>query len=246
MWLRRLFYRLRQHAERVILVLSLLASLVVGVFQFSGPSGWFYVWLGIHVLTLLLVVAWIVAVPAVTSAWTTADQGEEAIRRAIKDATSSIDILDSFFDGLGHRQESLEQALLKPGSKVRLRVLLFRKSGRLAEARGVYSTVEVDENVQACIRRLAAFKRQVAEQRPEAADRIEWRVFDRLVPGPMVLVDGRRVFAGTFLQTKGSQHTPLLELRVSSVLLKVLDESFVRPFVDTFNQCWSTGMEPEL
>jgi len=147
-----------------------------------------------------------------------------------------VDILDTYLDGLGTLQPSLEKVLLDPRRDVRVRVLLACPGGHLASARGVYREDEVSKNARACIDRLEGFRRQLDSQRLGTGSRVEYGFFDVTVQGPLYLVDRTRVFAGSFLQLKGSQHTPMYELR-SSWMRRWLGD-LTKAYIETFDACW--------
>ena len=197
------------------------------------------VWFVFSTLVLISAITSAIAIPGIRRAVPSADLSSELIKQAIRGAKRSIDILDSYLDGLGPLQPSLESALLATDRSVAVRILLFDPKGHLASARGVYPPTTIAHSVGATCSRLKAFKRQVARQSPAAAARLNWGVFDRLVPGPMFIVDGRAVFAGTFMQVKGSQHTPQIELRTGRVF-GLFNRSLVEPYVTTFEDCWET------
>lgn len=133
----------------------------------------------------------------------------DRIRRACRRARECICIADTYLGGFDGFREDL-QAFLNHNRRGRVRILLADPEGHLVRARGTFSDQELVQMIGGTVAQIRAFQKHLGTE--GGAERIEVRYFDRLIPGPLFVVDRKSVFCGQYLQVDGSQHAPMMEL----------------------------------
>lgn len=134
------------------------------------------------------------------------------IKRRISRARHSVKIADTYLGDFDALQASVEAAL-KRKNLTTVKILLAKPGGHFSSSRRVFSESTIAQNVQALHTRIREFQRQLSDV-PGAPDRIQVRFFDAVIPGPIFIVDDRHVFVGSYLQDRGSQHSPMMQFRI--------------------------------
>ena len=168
------------------------------------------------------------------STYASASDATGRIQGHIQRANRSVKILDTYLGNFDSLQASISRAL-KRCADCEVRILVAKPKGRLADARGaLYPPSQIADNVTSLLSRILVFQKQI----PTLAARISVRHFDVLVPGPFFVVDDQHIFIGTFLQTDGSQNTPMLEFDLN---WWTINKDVGRLYVATFDKLWSEG-----
>ena len=171
------------------------------------------------------------------------DTLNEQAKLEVSRAKKSIKVIDSYWGGVDAYRHSVESALSRTGS-CKLQILLAKKSGGVARLRdaAMEGTIAVDGAIDGTLRQVEALKRALSSAGPGLAERVTVRFFDALVPGPMIIVDDRHLFLGSFLQRPaGSPASPGFWFGPTLAGLRRSDA--VPAYVETFDRLWSSSTE---
>jgi len=167
------------------------------------------------------------------------------VMRLIRGAKRSIKLLDTYYGYFDSLQASLGDALVR-NAGLEVRLLIANSNGNLARSRGVYAAQVFSTQVRSAILRIDNFRTQYEHSAPGLSTRVALRSFDVVVPGPMIIVDDRHLFVGTFLQTTGSQNTPMIRMdchrwwRGGRFKVEVPEQ-----YARTFELVWNSGTHVE-
>jgi len=171
------------------------------------------------------------------------DSLSEQAKLEVSRATKSIKVIDSYWGSVDAYRHPVESALSRTGS-CELQILLAKKGGGVARLRdaAMDGAIGVDGVLDGTLRQIEALKAALSSAGSGLAERVTVRFYDALVPGPMIIVDDRHVFLGSFLQRPaGSPGSPGFWFGPTLAGLRPSDA--VPAYVETFNRLWSSSTE---
>ena len=102
--------------------------------------------------------------------------------------------------------DDFDSAILKAiGRGAQVRILLAARDGAFARLRdaGMGGILDINTNLDATLARLRRMKEHAENTQAGYSQRIVVKFYDTVVPGPMIIVDDKDLFVGTFLQNSG-------------------------------------------